>query len=290
MIVHIAAFWQAGDLVREMPENAKRLARIFWPGPLTMVLPKDPQVPDVVTAGLDTVAVRMPGHVVARELIRLSGCPVAAPSANISGKPSPTTARHVLRDMYGKIDGVLDGGISKVGLESTVVDMTAPVPVLLRPGGITREQLEEIIGPVDVDPNMQSLGESSTPPRSPGMKYKHYAPSGKVYLVEGEPVKAAGWIRRQQAFFCDQGTRTAILCSRETSHLYEDCSLSPGFLEVLGSRSDLDSVARHLYAALRRCDQEDIEVIFIEACSTQGIGMAVMNRLYKASGMNIVRV
>lgn len=291
LIVHVAYFRQARRLVREMPEKAGALARRFWPGPLTMVLPKNPVIPDVVTAGLDTVAIRLPGHPVARELIRLSGCPVAAPSANISGKPSPTTARHVLKDMYGKIDGVLDGGEARVGLESTVVDLTGRVPVLLRPGGITREQLEEIVGQVEVDPNLQNYDEAvDTPPRSPGMKYVHYAPAGKVFLVEGEPDKAARWIRKQYASLCAQGIKTAVLCSRETEPLYQDSGRCPGFVQVLGSRDDLESVARHLYAALRRCDLENIEMIFIEAYSAQGMGMAVMNRMYKASGSNVVRV
>jgi len=289
MIVHIDSLRQAKYLVRQIPLKARILAGRFWPGPLTLVMSKDPGIPDEVTAGLDTVAVRMPGHRIARELIRLSGFPIAAPSANISGKPSPTTARHVLRDLYGKIDGIVDGGTAVVGLESTVVDVTGDIPVLLRPGGITREQLEESVGRILVDPNMESFKEGQDTPRSPGMKYTHYAPSGKVFLVEGEPSKAARWIRRQVEKYKGRGKRIAILCSRESAHFYEDLAL-PGFLEVLGSRSDMSSVARHLYGALRRCDLENIEVIFIEAYSPKGMGLAVMNRMYKASGSNIVRV
>lgn len=289
LIVHIAYLWQADSLVSEVPEKAKILARRFWPGPLTMVFPKSPVVPDAVTGGLDTVAVRMPSHPVARELIRLSGCTIAAPSANISGKPSPTTARHVLRDLYGRIDGILDGGPCEVGLESTVLDITSEIPVILRPGGITREQLEEAVGPVKVDPNMQQLA-GDEPPRSPGMKYKHYAPSGKVFLVDGEPEKAAEWIRRACSRTREEGKKTAVLCSRETVHLYQGCTGSSGFVEVLGSKRDLGSVARHLYDALRRCDLEGIQVIYLEAYSAKGIGMAVMNRMYKASGSNLIKV
>lgn len=289
LIVHIAYFWQAPFLVREVPIKAKVLARRFWPGPLTLVMPKSPAVPEAVTAGLDTVAVRMPDHPVARELIRLSRCSIAAPSANISGKPSPTTARHVLRDLYGKIDGVLDGGPCEVGVESTVVDVTSRVPVLLRPGGISKEQLEETVGEILVDPNIKEPN-GDVPPRSPGMKYTHYAPSGKVFLVEGEPEKAAAWIRRECLVNREKGRRTAVLCSRETAHFYNGCVGSNGFVEVLGSKSELESVARHLYSALRRCDLENIENIYLETYSAQGIGLAVMNRMYKASGSNIVRV
>jgi len=289
LIVHIAYFWQAAMLVKELPPKAYTLASRFWPGPLTMVLPKSPLVPDAVSAGLDTVAVRMPDHLVARELIRRSGCAIAAPSANISGKPSPTTARHVLRDLYGRIDGVLDGGASEVGLESTVLDLTSEVPVILRPGGITKEQLEQAVGEIRVDPNLQQI-EGNIPPRSPGMKYKHYAPAGKVFLVDGEPQKAAEWIRAACERNRAEGIKSAILCSKETAHVYNGCVGSLGFVEVLGSKSDLGGVARHLYSALRRCDLEGIEMIYLEAFSANGIGMAVMNRMYKASGSNLVTV
>ena len=289
LIVHIAYLWQAEYLVREVPEKAKILARSFWPGPLTLVLRKSSLVPDSVTAGLDTVAVRMPSHPVAHELIRLSGCPIAAPSANLSGKPSPTTARHVLRDLYGRVDGVLDGGASAVGLESTVIDVTDEVPVLLRPGGITREQLESMVGPILIDPNLQEL-KGTAAPRSPGMKYTHYAPSGKVFLVDGEPGKVVAWIRQACSRNQEEGRKTAILCSKETTNLYEACPLPFGFIEPLGSKSDLGSVAHNLYSALRRCDLEGIEMIYLEAYSAKGIGMAVMNRMYKASGSNLIKV
>jgi L-threonylcarbamoyladenylate synthase len=289
LIIHIAYLWQASQLAIEVPEKAKSLARIFWPGPLTLVLKKVPGIPYEVTGGLDTVGIRMPDHPVARELIRLSQCPIAAPSANLSGKPSPTTARHVLRDLYGRIDGVLDGGSTQVGLESTVLDVTSKTPVLLRPGGITREQIEKVIGPILLDPNLQHL-EGDEPPRSPGLKYAHYAPEGKVYLVDGGPGKAAEWISRSCAEMQEKGLKTAILCSKETAWLYSDCENHMGFVEILGSKGDLGSVARHLYAALRRCDQEGIEVIYLEAYSGEGLGMAVMNRMYKASGSNVIKV
>lgn len=289
LIIHVAYYWQIAHLVCEVPEKAKFLARKFWPGPLTLVMRKRNLVPSAVTAGLETVALRMPDHPVALKLIRFAGCPVAAPSANLSGKPSPTTARHVLRDLYGRIDGVLDGGVSQVGLESTVLDVTSEVPVLLRPGGITKEQLEDTVGDIIIDPNVQDIG-GEVSPRSPGMKYTHYAPSGKVFLVEGEPEKAAAWIRQACILNRAEGVKTAILCSKETAHLYRDCPGSDGFIQVLGSKSDLGSVGRHLYASLRRCDLEGIQAIYLEAYSAQGIGMAVMNRMYKASGSNVVRV
>ena len=246
-------------------------------------------IPDRVTAGLDTVAVRMPDHPVARTLIHLSGYPIAAPSANISGKPSPTTARHVMRDLYGRIDGILDGGPCRVGVESTVLDVTSEIPVILRPGGITREQIEEKVGPVLVASPLQEHDESVTP-RSPGMKYKHYAPSGKVFLVEGKPEKAAAWIGRACEWNRENGIKTAVLCSSETAHFYGGCTGGQGFVEVLGSKKDLGSVARHLYGALRRCDLEGIEMIYIEAYSAKGMGMAVMNRMYKAAGSNLISV
>lgn len=289
LIVHIAYLWQAFRLVAEVPEKARFLTRIFWPGPLTLVLKKDPRIPHQVTGGLDTVGIRMPDHPVARELIRLSKCPIAAPSANLSGKPSPTTAKHVLRDLYGRIDGVLDGGPTKVGLESTVLDVTSETPVLYRPGGITQEQIEAVIGPILVDPNLLQIEENSSPP-SPGLKYTHYAPEGKVYLVNGEPEKGAEWIRRSWVEMQRKGLKTAVLCSKESAWRYRACANDKGFVEILGSQEDLESVARHLYAALRRCDQEGIQVIYLEAYSAEGLGMAVMNRMYKASGSNLINV
>ncbi|WP_096467601.1 L-threonylcarbamoyladenylate synthase [Aneurinibacillus soli] len=276
LILHIADRGQLVDIVEYVPPLAEALMEAFWPGPLTLVLPKKPGVAMRASAGLDTVAVRMPDHPVADALIRAAGVPVAAPSANVSGRPSPTTGRHVQEDLDGRIAGILDGGPTGIGVESTVVDTTGDVPLILRPGGITAEQIAEIIGEVAVDPGL--LGDGSAAPRSPGMKYRHYAPEGEMWLVEEPDMR----IRLVQAVerAKQEGRRVGVLTTEESTTAY------PGADVVLacGQRADLISVARQLYDVLRRFDQEQVDVIFSETFPYTGVGAAVMNRLVKAAG------
>ncbi len=279
LILHIADRREVGKLARQVPANARVLMETYWPGPLTLVLDRTKAVPDAVTGGLDTVAVRLPDSVVARELIRLAGVPLAAPSANTSGRPSPTTAQDVLADLDGKINMVIDSGPCDIGVESTVVDCTTPVPTLLRPGGITLEMLIETLGEVEVDPG---LGGNAVP-RSPGMKYTHYAPAAPLILLEGEaPAQAAvlaAEIRKAQA----EGKRVGAVIAAETA------VPSGVAAAVYGSRYSPEEIAANLYNALRYFDSEPVDIIFAEGTEETGLGLAVMNRLRKAAGYRIIR-
>lgn len=285
LIVHIASREELARLSSDIPRAAEALADAFWPGPLTLVVPRAGRVPDIVTAGLDTVAVRMPDHKVALALIRAAGRPLAAPSANTSGRPSPTTAAHVMADLAGKIDAVLDGGPAGIGVESTVLDLTGPVPVILRPGGITREHLEAVIGRVEIAPAQFLPGESGVP-RSPGLKYRHYAPRGELWLVAGEPPDAARKIREQVKEWKERGLKVGVLASREVASYCRDAGAD--FFRVLGSRACLEEVAKNLYSSLRECDARGVEFILCETFPSHGLGLAVMNRLSRACGFRIM--
>ncbi|KMK95875.1 tRNA threonylcarbamoyladenosine biosynthesis protein [Rossellomorea marisflavi] len=278
LIVHIANKQQLTELVEEIPDKAHLLMDAYWPGPLTLIFKNKPGVfSQRVTAGLDSVGIRMPDHPVALSLIEESGLPIAAPSANRSGRPSPTTALHVIEDLDGKIAGVVDGGETGVGVESTVVDCTSDIPVVLRPGGVTREQLEEVVGRVDVDP---SLKEGKGAPKSPGMKYTHYAPDAPVYLVEGtrEDIQKLVDDRKRE------GLKVGVLTTEECASLYE-----AEVILTAGSRSDLLSVAHHLYDTLRAFNKYELDIIYSEVFPEEGVGLAVMNRLQKAAGHRILR-
>ncbi|NLO90228.1 MAG: threonylcarbamoyl-AMP synthase [Clostridia bacterium] len=290
LIIHVAYWRHLEKVVQEIPPEAALLVRRFWPGPLTLVLPKSPEVPHVVTAGLDTVAVRMPRHRVALELIRRSRCPVAAPSANVSGRPSPTAADHVLKDMYGVIGGILDGGSTSVGVESTVLDLSSDVPTILRPGGVTREQLERVLKRVRVSSERENLNGDEFIPRSPGMKYRHYSPRGELYIIHGNIEKAVGKIKELVLNWQKEGKKVAVLCSRETQQHYLQNDFKADLLMVLGSRKEPKTVARKLYEALHRCDEENMDVILVEEFPFKGIGYAVMNRIIKASGNRIIQL
>lgn len=287
LIVHIGAKEQLSMVASHVPEKAERVIEAFWPGPLTVILPKTDQVASLVTAGLDTVGVRMPDHPVALALLREAGVPIAAPSANRSGRPSPTTASHVLADLEGRIAGVLDGGSTGVGVESTVLDVTVEPPMILRPGGVTREQLEAVIGTVALDPSFQ-VGAVETP-RAPGMKYTHYAPEGEMWLVEGAfpqvRVKKAEMLRRAK----QQGLKTGVLATDEHVDSWEQAPDVDVVLSV-GSSARLEEVAQRLYAVLRQFDDQKVQFIVAEAFPRDGLGMAVMNRLEKAAGGRIVAV
>ena len=293
LIVHIADRDGLSGLVREIPEIAEKLMNTFWPGALTLVCHRHPDVPDVVTAGLDTVAVRMPVHPVALALIRAAGVPVAAPSANRSGRPSPTTAAHVLEDMNGRIPMILDGGACEVGVESTVLDVTVSPPMILRPGGVTREMLEAVIGPVALDP---ALSEQAARPRSPGMKYTHYAPTAPMTLYEGEPGLVGARVMADAKRLAALGQRVGVLCSEEwrvawTHRQTEVPASIPGSVLpiAVGSRTMPGSAASGIFAALREFDAAQVDVILAEGVLETGIGQAVMNRLRKAAGGNIIR-
>ncbi|EFM09103.1 Sua5/YciO/YrdC/YwlC family protein [Paenibacillus curdlanolyticus YK9] len=310
LIVHIADEAQLRTLVKPYGDTERALMRRFWPGPLTLVLPAlEGAVSPRVTAGLDTVAVRMPDHAVALRLIAESGCPVAAPSANRSGRPSPTVAEHVREDLNGRIDGIVDGGPTGVGLESTVVQVEAPGVVrILRPGGITPVQLREAAPTVLLDESLEALERkdatmvpqeravvSDSPavgtatavpaaaPRSPGMKYTHYAPRGSMQLVHGEPDDVRAYITKALQAAAAEGEITGVLTYDEHAASYHaDAVIS------CGSLMKLETAAQGLYAALREFDARGVQRIWAEACSSDGIGLALMNRLEKAAGHQIV--
>ncbi|RNC28896.1 MAG: Threonylcarbamoyl-AMP synthase [Candidatus Dichloromethanomonas elyunquensis] len=284
LIVHIASVKDAKKIVREWTDAAKMCAEAFWPGPLTLVLPKSRIIPDIVSAGLNTVAVRMPAHPAALELIRAAGVPLAAPSANISGKPSPTEGKHVRQDLKGRIPLVIDAGKCSIGLESTVLDLSGKTPVILRPGGVTKEQLETVLGTVEIEREMGESREAFIPSKSPGMKYRHYAPNGEIILIKSadhkKAEKIAGWVAQKKS-----GNKMALICMEETKGLLSTNDLEGiDFLFVLGSVNRPQEAASHLFEALRSCDEEKINFILAEEMPEEGIGLAFMNRLRKAAG------
>ncbi len=283
LIVHVSAMNEIKPLIcGEMPQMAKKLAAAYWPGPLTMIMKKSDLIPIEVSAGLDTVGIRMPAHEIARALIRHAGHPIAAPSANRSGRPSPTTAKHVLDDMDGRIPMIIDGGDSEVGLESTVVDVTGEVARVLRPGGVTPEMIASVLGAVEVDGTVMRPLEEGEKPISPGTKYRHYAPEGDLTIVEGEREAAAQVI-------CDMYDAyekdAAILALPGHEELYGVRHVIP-----LGKDGSVEGAAAGLFGALRLLDDEKIEHIFSEAVPADGIGLAVMNRLGRAAAFHIIHV
>lgn len=284
LIIHIAKMEDLPFIVSDIPEMAKKLADAFWPGPLTMVFPKSDQVPYETTGGLDTVAVRMPIHPIALAFIQSAGGYVAAPSANISGKPSPTTAKYVIEDMMGKIDVIVDGGGVEIGLESTIVDLTGEIPVLLRPGFITKEMLEVVIGKIQVDSTILD-GTSKEKPLAPGMKYKHYAPMGELTIVSGEPLAVINKINISVKEMEQAGETVGVIGTLESVGQYTN-----GNVKCIGSRKDDSSIARALFRILREFDNEKVTVIYSESFEECTIGQAIMNRLLKAAGHRIIYV
>lgn len=286
LIVHIADVNALYDLASEVPEKALVLAEKFWPGPLTMILKKQDKVPDSITGGLGTVAIRMPSHPVAAELIRRSGVYIAAPSANTSGRPSPTTAQHVYEDLNGRIDMIIDSGKVDIGLESTIVDLTGEIPTILRPGYITKAMLEEVVGPVTIDKAI--LADHEDPnlrPKAPGMKYKHYAPKGDLVIVEGKKQAVADMINHLTKADAENGLKTAVIASDENLSLYEaDCKIN------IGSREHEESIAANLYEVLREMDELGVQKMYSESFAGGSLGAAIMNRLLKAAGHHVIRV
>ncbi len=285
LIAHIADFEALAPLTAEIPEAGRKLAEAFWPGPLTMVFKKSGVVPHGTTGGLETVAVRMPSDPVARELIRLAGVPIAAPSANTSGRPSPTRAEHVLQDMDGKIEMIVDGGPVGIGVESTIVDVTEEIPTLLRPGAVTMEMLRSVVGETAVDPAITGPMRADIKPKAPGMKYRHYAPKADLTLVEGETDAVVSRINALAAEKLGAGQRVGIICTEETKDRYP-----AGILKSIGMRANEATVAHNLYAVLREFDDLEVDCIFSESFQTDDLGQAIMNRLNKAAGYHKIQV
>lgn len=285
LIVHISKFEDLVRIAKEVPSEAKKLSDAFWPGPLTMIVQKNDKVPYETTGGMDTVAIRMPNHPIPLELIEQSGCLIAAPSANTSGKPSPTEASHVALDMDGRIPLILDGGAVGIGIESTIVDLTEETPMILRPGYITKEMLEEALGSeVCIDPGIIAA-DSERKPKAPGMKYKHYAPKADLVLVEGETDRVVTEINRLTAEKRQQGMKVGIIATDETRGDYE-----ADWVMSIGARDDEDAIARHLYKILREFDDLNVDAIYSESFATPRIGQAIMNRLLKAAGHQVLTV
>lgn len=322
LIAHVSCVEEVEPLVKEIPEAGRKLMEAFWPGPLTMIFPKSEKVPYGTTGGLDTVAIRMPDDPVANRLIALAGVPVAAPSANTSGRPSPTTADHVWQDMNGRIDMIIDGGPVGIGVESTIVDVSSAVPAVLRPGAITMEMLEEVLGEVSVDPAILGPLSADVRPKAPGMKYKHYAPKADLTLVEpgtgadresgAEQVTGAeqktgadrntgadpetgldeaqlqAMIRKVRELSREKieaGYKVGVICTDESRGCYTD-----GEVRSIGARKSQASVAHNLYALLREFDDLGVDYIFSESFPKDHLGQAIMNRLSKAAGYKIVKV
>ena len=322
LIAHVSCVEEVEPLVKEIPEAGRKLMEAFWPGPLTMIFPKSEKVPYGTTGGLDTVAIRMPDDPVANRLIALAGVPVAAPSANTSGRPSPTTADHVWQDMNGRIDMIIDGGPVGIGVESTIVDVSSAVPAVLRPGAITMEMLAEVLGEVSVDPAILGPLSADVRPKAPGMKYKHYAPKADLTLVEPgtgadresgveqvtgaeqkngadrntEAALETGLDETQlQAMICkvrelsrekiEAGYKVGVICTDESRDCYTD-----GEVRSIGARKSQASVAHNLYALLREFDDLGVDYIFSESFPKDHLGQAIMNRLSKAAGYKIVKV
>ncbi|MCI5530054.1 MAG: threonylcarbamoyl-AMP synthase [Blautia sp.] len=284
LIVHIADMESLERLVTEVPEKARILAEKFWPGPLTMIFPKTEVVPFETTGGLDSVAVRFPSDSIAQAMIRAAGGYVAAPSANTSGRPSPTTAQHVEEDLGDAIDMIIDGGPVGIGLESTIVDFTEDVPVVLRPGYISLEMLKETLGEVRMDKGLISP-DSSIRPKAPGMKYRHYAPKADLAIVEGETDAVVEAVNGFAAAADERGEQVGIIAAEETVSRYPK-----GIVKCIGSREEEETIAHNLYEVLREFDQCQVSEIYSEAFYTPKMGQAIMNRLLKAAGHKIISV
>lgn len=299
LIAHVSCEAEVAPLVKEIPAAARKLMKAFWPGPLTIIFSKSHEIPCGTTGGLDTVAVRMPSDPVAGRLIALAGVPVAAPSANTSGRPSPTTADHVWQDMNGRIDMIIDSGTVGIGVESTIVDVSGSAPALLRPGAVTMEMLRQVLGEVTVDPAISGPVSDQVKPKAPGMKYRHYAPRAELTLVEPKEMRQGGSISLDDSLVkgmvdriwflakekLDAGYRVGIICTDESRNNYPG-----GLVRSVGSRKSQESVAHNLYGVLREFDDLQVEYIFSESFSQDHLGQAIMNRLTKAAGYKIVHI
>lgn len=282
LILHISTINDLYPLVEEIPSLANVCMDRFWPGPLTIIFKKSRVVPNIITAGLDTVAIRMPDNKIAKELISQSGVPIAAPSANLSGKPSPTRGIHVIQDMMGKIEMIIDGGDTGVGLESTVLDLSTEIPTILRPGGITLEELREVIPNVIQD---RSITNKEETPKSPGQKYRHYAPNAEMILYTGDVEKIVEEIRRTSKKLINDGKIVGIMATEETKDNYIE-----GNILVSGSRLKRETIAHDLFDILRCFDELNVDIILAEGVSFDNIGMAIMNRMVKAASGKVIKL
>ena len=279
LILHIPNAEWLTRYCQEIPQAAYELAAKFWPGPLTMILKRRENVPDVTTGGLDTVGVRCPNHAVTLAILEAAQVPVAAPSGNISGRPSPTCARHMIEDMEGRIDGIVDGGACGVGVESTIIDLTSHPPRLLRPGGLPLEQLEEVLGEIAVDRAVVAPLAEGEKVRAPGMKYRHYAPKAPVTVVTGDSEQTAQYIREKA------DTLTGIICFDEYQTMFEGCTV-----QSIGSVQDKGEQARRIFDALRAFDTTPVRAIFAQCPGDEGLGLAIANRLKKAAGFQVIQL
>lgn len=286
IIVHIGRVEDIHLVAKDVPSTALELASRFWPGPLTLILRKSETVPKETCGGRETVAVRMPAHPIALMLVREAGVPVAAPSANLSGRPSPTSAKHVLEDLDGKIDIIIDGGRTAHGVESTVLDVSKRPPLILRPGPITLEVLSECLGKVDVHPNVLKSGFADVEALAPGMKYRHYAPKAQLVLFEGPKEKVVKAIQRKGLELSRKGKRVGIATTKEDEVFFKSFQVVKSF----GSRRRLDVVAKNLYEVLREMDHKKVDVILCEGFEDKGLGLTIMNRLRKAAAGKVVKV
>lgn len=286
LIVHIAKTSDLELLAKEIPDKVYQLAEVFWPGPLTIILKKKEIVPYHTTGGLNTVAIRLPANQIARKLIELSGVFVAAPSANLSGKPSPTTATHVIQDLSGSIDMILDGGNATLGLESTIVDLTGELPMILRPGSITKTMLENVIGEINYDPAILKMEpDLELVPRAPGMKYRHYAPEGELTIFEGNIDEVIFTINENAKKRLHAGNSVGVIATQETKDFYYH-----GLVKVVGSRNNEATIAAGLYGILREFDELHTQYIYSESFTDDCLGQAIMNRLLKAAGYRVISV
>ena len=285
LIAHIADLEMLKPLVEEIPPVAEKLMDAFWPGPMTLIFNKSNLVPKGTTGGLDTVAVRYPNHPIAQALIKAAGVSIAAPSANLSGKPSPTLGEHVIDDMDGRIDMIIDGGMVGMGLESTIIDVTVNPPMILRPGFITYEMVKEIVPDATEDRTIFTKPTKEFKPKAPGMKYRHYAPKANLTIVSGEAGAVIERINALTQEHQQKGEKVGIICTDESRSQYVG-----DVIKSTGSRQDEDSIAQHLYAILRDFDDMDVDVIFSESFATPRIGHAIMNRLLKAAGHQVIEV
>lgn len=280
LIVHISELSEIDDLVEFVPPVVYDLAEAFWPGPLTIILEKSELIPSVVSGGLDTVAIRMPSHPVARKIIKAAGVPLAAPSANISGMPSPTRADHVMHDMNGRIDAVVDGGECEVGVESTVITLCTRRPKLLRPGGITPDELEYVLGELEIDKAVLSELEENEVAASPGMKYKHYSPNAEVFVVEGSSKEFAEYVNSVS----EKESGVFALAFSEDEALLNCENIS------FGEKDDDMAHASKLFAALREFDELGAKKVFVHSPEYDGVGLAVMNRLLRSAEHRIIKL
>ena len=284
LIIHIAKMESLDKIASQVPERALELAKVYWPGPLTMIFPKSEIVPCQITGGLTSVAVRMPNHAIALELIEAGGGFIAAPSANTSGRPSPTSAAHVAEDLGDSVDMIIDGGDTTIGLESTIIDFSSDEITILRPGAITQDMIEAVIGPVEMSKS-KLIDVDNTAPRAPGMKYTHYAPKAPLYIVTGEVKAVVDKINTSVQESLDKGSLAGIICAEENLDKYPS-----GVIKSLGKLEDEESIARHLYGALREFDSSGVAVIYSESFDTPHLGVAIMNRLKKAAGNKIIKL